>query len=65
MRVKKLSNTNYISPKHVKRVKASLPLDVRRSKTSLLKLPIMATLRLTLPTGCSDIAANKTERKGS
>ena len=26
-------------PRHIKRKKASLPVDVRRSKTSLLKLP--------------------------
>ena len=38
--VKKLSNTNFISPRHIKREKSSLPVDVRRSKTSLLKVPI-------------------------
>ena len=38
--VKKLRNTNFISSRHVKRENTSLPVDVRRSKTSLLKLPI-------------------------
>ena len=39
--VKKLRNTNFISSRHVKRENTSLPVDERRSKTSLLKLPIM------------------------
>ena len=34
IRVKKLSNTNFISSRHIKREKSSLPVDVRRSKTS-------------------------------
>ena len=38
--VKKLRNTNFISARHVKRENTSLPVDVRRTKTSLLKLPI-------------------------
>ena len=37
--VKKLRNTNFISSRHVKRENTSLPVEVRRSKTSLLKLP--------------------------
>ena len=37
--VKKLRNTNFISSRYVKRKNTSLPVDVRRSKTSLLKLP--------------------------
>ena len=37
--VKKVRNTNFISSRHVKRENTSLPVDVRRSKTSLLKLP--------------------------
>ena len=37
--VNKLRNTNFISSRHVKRGNTSLPVDVRRSKTSLLKLP--------------------------
>ena len=37
--VKKLRNTNFISSRHVKRENTSLPVDVRPSKTSLLKLP--------------------------
>ena len=39
--VKKLRNTNFISSRYVKRENTSLPVDVRRSKTSLLKLPIV------------------------
>ena len=34
--VKKLRSTNFISSRHVKRENTSLPVDVRRSKTSLL-----------------------------
>ena len=37
--VKKLRDTNFISSRHIKRENTSLPVDVRRSKTSLLKLP--------------------------
>ena len=37
--VKKLRNTNFISSRHIKRENTSLPVDVHRSKTSLLKLP--------------------------
>ena len=37
--VKTLSNTNLMTSMHIKREKRSLPVDVRRSKTSLLKLP--------------------------
>ena len=40
VRIKKLSNTNFISSRHIKKEKASLPVDVRRSKTLLLKLSI-------------------------
>ena len=45
--VKKLRNTNFISSRHVKRENTSLPVDVRRSKTSLLKLPNMLIKTLT------------------
>ena len=38
IRVNKLMNTNCISSRHVNRENASLPVDVRRSKTPLLKL---------------------------
>ena len=40
IRVKTLSNTNLVGPRHIKREKRLLPVDFRRSKTSLLKLPI-------------------------
>ena len=39
IREKKLSNANLLESRHIKEKKASLPVDVRRSKTSLLKLP--------------------------
>ena len=39
IRVKTLSNTNLVAWRHIKREKSSLPVDVRRSKTPLLKLP--------------------------
>ena len=39
IRVKTLSNTNYVASRYIKREKGSLPFDVRRSKTSLLNLP--------------------------
>ena len=39
IRVNTLSNTNLVASMHIKREKRSLPVDVRRSKTSLLKLP--------------------------
>ena len=38
-RQKKLRNTNLLASRHTKREKASLPIDVRRSKTPFLKLP--------------------------
>ena len=39
IRAKKLSNTNLVASRYFKREKSSRPVDVRRSKTSLLKLP--------------------------
>ena len=39
IRVETLCNTNMVASRLVKREKGSLPVDVRRSKTSLLKLP--------------------------
>ena len=41
--VKTLSNTNLVASWHTKREKGSLPVDVRRSKTSLLKFPILSS----------------------
>ena len=38
IREKKLGNTNLSASRHIKMEKASLPIDMRRSKTSLLKL---------------------------
>ena len=40
MRMKTLGNTNMVASRLIERGKGSLPVDVRRSKTSLLKLPI-------------------------
>ena len=37
LRVKKPNNTNMVALRHMKWEKCSLPVDVRRSKTSLLK----------------------------
>ena len=45
--VEKLRNTNFISSRHVKRENTSLPVDVCRSKTSLLKLPNVFYIPLT------------------
>ena len=42
IREKKLSNTNLLASRHMRREKASLSVDVRRSKTSLLKFPIIS-----------------------
>ena len=39
VRIKTLGNTNMVTSRLIKREKGSLPVDVRRSKTSLLKLP--------------------------
>ena len=39
IRIKTLSNTNTVASRLVKREKGSFPVDVRCSKTSLLKLP--------------------------
>ena len=50
--VKKLRNTNFISSRHVKRENTSLPVDVRRSKTSLLKLPIVRVVMCVLYGEC-------------
>ena len=36
IRENKLSNRNLLESRHIKRERASLPVDVRRSKTSLL-----------------------------
>ena len=44
--VKKLRNTNFISSRHVKWENITLSVDVRCSKTSLLKLPVNKTTTL-------------------
>ena len=38
VRIKTLGDTNMVASRLIKREKGSLPVDVRRSKTSLLKL---------------------------
>ena len=40
IRIKTLGNKNTVASRLIKREKGLLPVDVRRSKTSLLKLPI-------------------------
>ena len=47
VRVKTLSNRNLVASRHINREKGSLPIDVRRSKTSLLKIPITWQTALT------------------
>ena len=39
IRIKTLGNINTVASRLAKREKGSLPVDVRRSKASLLKLP--------------------------
>jgi len=41
IRVKTVSKTNFIASRHIKREKALVWIDVRRSDTSMLKLPII------------------------
>ena len=41
IRVKTLSHTNLVASRHIKREKISFPVDLRRSKTLLLKLSIV------------------------
>ena len=43
IRVKTLSNTNLVASWHIKREKCSIPVDVRRSKASLLKFSILSS----------------------
>ena len=45
IRIKTLENKNTVGSRLIKREKGSLPVDVRRSKTSLLKLPNMKVQR--------------------
>ena len=46
IRMKTLGNTNMVASRLTKREKGSLPVDVCRSKTSLLKLPNKASFTL-------------------
>ena len=41
LRVKALSNTNLVASRHIKSEKGPLPVNVRRSKTFLHKLPMV------------------------
>ena len=43
--MKTLGNINTLASRLIKRGKGSLPVDVRRSKTSLLKLPNSTELK--------------------
>ena len=49
MREKKLGNTNLLASRQIKREMASLPVDVRCSKMSLLKLPNDSDIDSSLP----------------
>ena len=40
-RVRTLSHTNLVASRHIKGEKGSLPVEARRSKTSLLEFPIV------------------------
>ena len=40
IREKKLSDTNFLASRHIKEEKASLPVDVHRSKSCLLRVPM-------------------------
>ena len=53
-----VKNTNFISSRHVKRENTSLQVDVRRSKTSLLKLPILAGERDSRRHSVTDFSEN-------
>ena len=55
IREKKLSNTNLLASRRIKRKKASLLVDVRRSKMSLFKLPIVHTVK---PVDCTGFTSN-------
>ena len=46
IRIKTLGNKNTVASRLIKREKGLLPVDVRRSKTSLLKLPITGNVQL-------------------
>ena len=46
VKVKTPNNTDLVASEHIKREKGSLPVDVRQSKTSLLKRPM----------GCYEVA---------
>ena len=48
MREKTLKDTNLVVSRHIKRENGSLPVDVHRSKTFLLKLPIVKSIPLQL-----------------
>ena len=45
IRVKTVSHTDFVASRYVKRGKGSLPVDVRRTKTCLLKLPNVNAFR--------------------
>ena len=47
-RVKTLRNTNLEASRHIQKEKGSLPVDVHRSKTSLLKLSDRAVKQISL-----------------
>ena len=46
IRVKERNNTNLVVSRHISREKNPLPVDVRRSKTPLIKFPIPNVYRL-------------------
>ena len=46
IRMKTLGNTNMVASRLIKRVKGSLPVDMRHSKMALLELPNHLTVSL-------------------
>ena len=63
VRIKILGNINTVASRLIKRGKGSLPVDVRRSKTSLLKLPTVATVTYSKCCICCKSALNTTVLK--
>ena len=45
IRVKTVSHTDFVASKYITRGKGSLPVDVRRTKTCLLRLPNVNAFR--------------------
>ena len=62
LRIKTLSHTNLVASWHIKREKGSLPVDVRRSKTSLIRLE-PETFRAQFPVSASPLVGSAFRRR--